>query len=48
MKETSEPYIINNEELTIIQVGSGGRRGGQWGPRPHLGFYKLLYIDLDI
>jgi hypothetical protein len=23
-------------------------RGGQWGPRPHLDFYKLLYIDLDI
>jgi hypothetical protein len=31
MKETSEPYIINNEELTIIQVGSGGRRGWAMG-----------------
>ena len=42
------------EQLGSMMVSSArsyavaDARGGQWEPRPHLDFYKLLYIDLDI
>jgi hypothetical protein len=38
--------IVPEQLQRLLAVADA--RGGQWGPRPHLDFYKLLYIDIDI
>jgi hypothetical protein len=42
-------YCLESKKNTNLSSGAvADARGGQWGPWPHLDFYKLLYIDLDI